>query len=138
MALDSGELERLADDILNDRVISTDLFCAECGYNLRTLRYLGRCPECGSEYNARHLWMKGIFTAGMLRFPAAEYAGGLATLAISAALIASGLRPPSQWMLAFGLAFLGMGGLYARAAWRGTARYLHFWTVARRIEADDD
>lgn len=27
--------------------IESDLFCVHCGYNLRTLEVLGRCPECG-------------------------------------------------------------------------------------------
>lgn len=28
-------------------LIDSDLFCVHCGYNLRTLEVLGRCPECG-------------------------------------------------------------------------------------------
>src|SRR5204863_7208209 len=29
--------------------LETDVPCAQCGYNLRTLRADGRCPECGSD-----------------------------------------------------------------------------------------
>jgi hypothetical protein len=29
-------------------VIADDLSCVICGYNLRGLRFTGRCPECGS------------------------------------------------------------------------------------------
>lgn len=29
--------------------IAADLVCAACGYNLRTLQVVGRCPECGSR-----------------------------------------------------------------------------------------
>ena len=35
-------------------------YCANCGYNLRTLHVIGRCPECGTEYNARPLEMINV------------------------------------------------------------------------------
>jgi hypothetical protein len=30
-----------------DEIVDSDLHCAGCGYNLRTLTFSGRCPECG-------------------------------------------------------------------------------------------
>ena len=61
MVLSENELDRLADEMYLDRRIAHSVYCGECGYNLRTLPYAGRCPECGGEYNARPLIMKGIF-----------------------------------------------------------------------------
>jgi len=61
MVLGTDELERLADDAYRERRIAGTVYCGNCGYNLRTLFYVYRCPECGHEYNARPLVMKGIF-----------------------------------------------------------------------------
>jgi len=57
----TDELERIADDMWKDRRITSPTYCEKCGYNLRTLPHVHNCPECGSEYNARPLLMKGIF-----------------------------------------------------------------------------
>ncbi len=137
MSLTSGELDRLAEDILLDRVISADLFCANCGYNLRTLRFRGRCPECGSDYNARRLWMDGVFTAGMLEFPTGDWFGTILGLGLGALFIAFGVKPPVEWRLMFGIVFLLVGGFYLRSAWKRTGRYLHFLSIARRIKAQE-
>lgn len=32
--------------------ITRDVHCAACWYNLRGLGFLGRCPECGTRYDA--------------------------------------------------------------------------------------
>lgn len=61
MVLGTDELERLADEAYKERRIGGTVYCGNCGYNLRTLYYVYRCPECGQEYNARPLVMKGIF-----------------------------------------------------------------------------
>lgn len=139
MSLTSDELVRLGEDILTDRFISSDLYCAECAYNLRTLPYRGRCPECGSDYNARQLWMDGIFTAGMLKFPTDDYLGIVFTFAPGVLLLASGINPVVEWRVMFGAVFLIIGALFIRAAWKHTGRYLHFRGIMRRIgqsEAD--
>src|SRR5262245_37669437 len=31
---------------MSESCIENDLLCGRCGYNLRTLRWTGRCPEC--------------------------------------------------------------------------------------------
>ncbi len=61
MVIGSDELEKLAEDSFKDRRIGGTIYCGGCGYNLKTLPYLYQCPECGQEYNARPLVMKGIF-----------------------------------------------------------------------------
>lgn len=32
----------------NEQVIGSDFACVECGYNLRTMKHSGDCPECGT------------------------------------------------------------------------------------------
>ena len=40
--------------------IDCDLQCLTCGYNLRTLRRDGLCPECGSPVaDSLHTWLAG-------------------------------------------------------------------------------
>ena len=138
MGLTSDELQRLAEDILFERLISTNLFCANCGYNLRTLGYAGRCPECGSEYNARKLWMEGVFTAGMLEFPTGDWFGAVLTGGLGVLLAAWGTNPVVGWRLMFAVVLLLLAGFYVRSAWRRTGRYLHFQGIARRIKAAEE
>ena len=137
MGLTPGELQRLAEDILADRAISANLYCANCGYNLRTLPYRGRCPECGSVYNARKLWMDGVFTAGMLEFPTGDVFRAIVALGAGLLFTVSGLRWAASWQLMFGLAFLLIGGFYVPSAWRRTIRYFHFRGIDRRIRANE-
>jgi len=40
---------------IHDAVVATDLGCRTCGYNLRTLAWSARCPECGSAVDASRL-----------------------------------------------------------------------------------
>ena len=74
MVLGTDELERLADDAYKERRIGGTVYCGGCGYNLKTLPYLYQCPECGQEYNARPLIMKGIFLPLNITPPFADMA----------------------------------------------------------------
>ncbi|HUU84893.1 MAG TPA: hypothetical protein VM243_15445, partial [Phycisphaerae bacterium] len=102
MALSRLELERLAEDILADRVIIGNTYCGRCGYNLRTRPYSGRCPECGGQYNARPLRMQGVFDARLVVFPASDIFAALFTLGLGAWMILSGIQPMSEWHLFWG------------------------------------
>ena len=113
-----------------------DLHCARCGYNLRTLPYLGRCPECGGNYNARPLRMDGIFTAQMLVFPTGDVVSAVFTCGLAAALIPGGVGSQDEWRLFCGLICIVMGSFFVRSAWRRAARYFRFRARARRIESD--
>ena len=138
MALSRAELDRLAEDILADRVIVGNVYCGRCGYNLRTLPYTGRCPECGSNYNARALRMRGIFDSRLVEFPAGDIFAALLTLALGAWLFLTGISPLAQWKLFFGLVALVMGAFFVRSSWTRTARFFFFRGIQRRIEAEDD
>lgn len=43
-------------------IITADVRCFSCGYNLRTLSTAGRCPECGMSIAA--WWRSSLFRAG--------------------------------------------------------------------------
>ena len=78
MVVSHDDLDRLADDIYKNRRISGWIYCGNCGYNLRTLPYVYTCPECGHEYNARPLTMRGIFLPHEASFPLRDLAALLA------------------------------------------------------------
>jgi len=46
--------------------IQTDLLCIGCGYNLRTLKHTGLCPECARPVResmfsgAQHIWLRKV------------------------------------------------------------------------------
>jgi hypothetical protein len=134
MGLTSSELQQLAEDILSDRYISTNLHCSGCGYSLRTLRYVGRCPECGSEYNARKLWKEGVFSAGMLEFPIGNWLGTVLTVGGGGLFLLGWFTLAIDWLLMFAVLSFLLGVFYVRATWKTTARYLHFLDIVRRIE----
>ena len=138
MGLSRAELDRLAEDILADRVIVGNVYCSRCGYNLRTLSFTGRCPECGGEYNARPLKMDGIFDVRLVEFPAGDVFAAIFTLGLGGWLTLTGIVPLAQWSLFFGLVFLVMGGFFARSAWTRTARFFFCRGVIRRIESGLD
>lgn len=138
MGLTQGELELLAEDILGRRGISSNLYCAECGYSLRALPYVGRCPECGSEYNARKLWKEGVFTAGMLTFPAGDVFAVMVLLGLVALFVAWGLQISNGGPLVVGLALLMIAAFYTPSVWKRLARYFRFRAIVRRMEAEEE
>ena len=135
--MNTDELERLADDIMLDRLITGDLFCAECGYNLRTLPRRGRCPECGSDYNTRKVLLEGVFAAGMLVFPTGEVLGAMVTTGLVGVFLAWGIRPVVEWRLMFAVVFAVLAVLYLKPAWKSLGRYMRFRGIVRRIQRDD-
>ena len=138
MALSRAELDRLAEDILADRIIVGNVYCGRCGYNLRMLPYMGRCPECGGEYNARPLRMQGIFDARLVVLPASDIFAAILTLGLGATLILSGIRPMVEWRLFWGAVSMVLGVFFARSSWVCMARFFYFRRIARRIEMDED
>lgn len=121
-----------------DRSIHMDLFCAECGYNLRTLPYVGRCTECGSRYNARPLRMEGIFTSQLAEFPVANVFGALLTWGLVVVLVPFSLQPEDEWRWLFVVIFAVVASLYTRLSWIGVGRFLRFRRLVRRIELGEE
>ncbi len=133
MVLGTDELERLADDAYKERRIAGTVYCGNCGYNLRTLFYVYRCPECGQEYNARPLVMRGIFLPQNVSPPFVEMFAVVFCGPIAFVLIDGATQPfePTGFVMGLGAAILTV--VYLWLAYGRWARVLRARIIARRI-----
>ncbi|MFH0980076.1 MAG: hypothetical protein V2A79_00870 [Planctomycetota bacterium] len=136
MGLSSNDIEKLSKDIFTERRLGHSVFCGNCGYNLRTLPYIGRCPECGNEYNARPAVRKGIYVSTEVWFPGVELLCTVFFLGWAGVWLSTGFKPVVPWQVTFGSVFLIVGGISAYLFYRRLGRYLHFLWVARHLEDD--
>lgn len=133
MSLSTGDLDRLSDDIYRDRRISGSVYCGNCGYNLRTLPYAHACPECGNEYNARALSMKGIFLPHEMSVPVGETLGTLVFAAVAFFLVRGAWNPPIPEQLVFAALPAALSVAYAVVACRRFIRLFKLLGISRRI-----
>jgi len=84
------------------KTISSDVFCYQCGYNLRGLSSSHKCPECGNEI-AESLGRWTVWPKLPLRLAAAFALLGIA-LTIAPLLL---FRPPRPDVYEFGGPVLG-------------------------------
>ena len=137
MGISNADAEHLADEIYLDRRIVGQVYCGRCGYNLRTLPYKYRCPECGNEYNARPLIMRGVFKPHEMEFPYGNYILA-AVLAIAAFAFGHNAFSPVKWVpIGFAGGFVVLMLTYLVQAASRTRRYFHCLSIARRIEAEE-
>lgn len=134
MVIQESELRRLQSDPTRMREMVGEVYCASCGYCLKALPYFGRCPECGSVYNAQSLNMTGIYTSHYLRPPIGLAFGTLVSLAIGSWLLIMAAAHWSVWRLGFGVFFSGTGVLYLRSLLREAGRFLRSRSVEKMIE----
>ena len=121
-----------------ERTLSRSVFCDRCGYNLRRLPYVGRCPECGNAYNARPLRLKGIYHAFDRKFPLLDIFVAIACVATGVVMIVRSLNPVSRWGLIGGSAFVLLGLAFAATAYGDATRYLRFRGIMRRAEIEEE
>ena len=138
MGLSTDDLDKLSRDVFSERRIGYSIYCSQCGYNLRSLPYIGRCTECGSEYNARPAVRKGVYISTEVRFPTVELVCVVFFLGSGVLLAIGGHRQVVPAMLTFGFLFLVTGVISAYLFYHRLGQYLHFRWVARHIESDDD
>ena len=140
MSMHSDELEMLADQTFKDAVITSSLYCDSCGYNLKTLPYVGLCTECGHRYNARPLKMDGIFTPQRLEIPLGDAAAGVLSGLVSAGMIIRALAPsPSRGVYVLFAVALGlMSAAFAWIMYRKLCKYMRFRRIGKRIETGLD
>jgi hypothetical protein len=99
-----------------DAQIVGDLGCAGCGYNLRGLRVVGNCPECGAAIaDSLYVLIKPALVAEALR----SFANSYGTFFV---LVIGCLGGFQGWQLIATAIILGFGALY-RLWWAGM---LHF------------
>lgn len=137
MALSSTDLDHIADDVYKDRIITGTLYCGNCGYNLHSLPYVHTCPECGNQYNARPLMMKGIFFPHETYFPASELAVVLLLAPIIFVFVWGGINPVEYDRLAFAATLAVIMTLFAVQGYRRFIRFCKFHTIARRIALEE-
>ncbi len=120
--------------------IDESVYCGTCGYNLRTLPWIGRCPECGSHYNARWKTRHGIFLPQELRFPL----GDVFTTTVCAATtgflaLRIAVTHPFPWALGVLCLLLAIATLQALlSTCESVGRYMRFRSVGRDDRDDDD
>ncbi|MFQ5414328.1 MAG: hypothetical protein ACE5E6_07695 [Phycisphaerae bacterium] len=138
MVIGSDELEQLSDGIYQDRIIPTSLYCGTCGYNLRMLRYVGVCPECGHAYNARPLKLEGIFLPHLVEFPAGDAASFVFSGIAAAGLLRAGIAPFRSEYVFVGLAMAAMAVAFLRRTYVKACRFIKFRHIARKIAFRED
>ncbi len=109
---------------LERRPVEGDRQCDQCGYNLRGLRFGGRCPECGTTIRYRRdptLWFDELPLTLIRRF---QRSCLLATVTLFGMMALAVVRfqaaPPGS-----GTALLSGIGVWVYAAWRLTVPFDH-------------
>jgi hypothetical protein len=132
------ELERIVDQTYAERRISDSTYCAHCGYNLRTLPYVGICPECGRRYNARPLKMENIFNSYGIVLPYSETFSAALGIGLAIALFRGAAGSGDASRVTFGVIFAALGITFAVRAFVQTRRFLRTREVLKRVEAEEE
>ncbi|MBU0718286.1 MAG: transposase, partial [Planctomycetes bacterium] len=133
--------ERLEDDILYDRRITGSMYCANCGYNLKTLPRVYTCPECGSSYNARRQPMEGIFFPSDAEPPISAMAWALGCSVLAILLLVRSFNPFREDIFFVGLIFGVLAVCLIYRASGAVGRFLKFRALAKDIirrQAEED
>lgn len=133
MSLNSEELARLADDYFRGIRLAHELHCGECGFNLITQPYSGRCPECGNDYNARPTVMKGIFIPGSVVPPIWPAVLLIVSGLVSAQFVRSAVTPLDMERLFVAVVVLLIPGYFGWRVWHDTAKFLKQRAIERYI-----
>ena len=136
-AIERDELDLMMDG-LHERVITDVLFCAACGYQLRMLPFIGRCPECGNSYNARSLHKDGIFVPESAEFPATDILAALASAGVALWLAGGLLRHFDLWTLVFLALFGYLSVAFSRQSYVRLGLFIKGQRMASRIESEEE
>jgi len=138
MSFNTDELDRLADEMLRGARLAHSVYCGECGYNLKTLPYLGQCPECGHRYNARPLKMEGVFNPQSLELPIID---GLTVIMLACMgwfLLRGAFSPLQSGSVFLGALTLGVCGAVLSRFISRLRRFLKFRDIESRISSGED
>ncbi len=109
---------------LERRPIEDDRQCDQCGYNVKGLKFGGRCPECGTPIRYRRdptLWFDELPLTLIRRF---QRSCLLATVTLFGMMALAVVRLQAA-SPGFGTALLAGIGLWVYAAWRLTVPFDH-------------
>lgn len=138
MALSSRELDRYAEDVYKDRRITRSVYCGNCGYNLKTLPYVYRCPDCGQEYNARPRVLQGIHQPHLVEIPFGDIASTLFCGLCVFLLLRQGFFPIGLWRLIAVLVFVALTLIFLSQTWSKLAALSKSRRIAKRIAANEE
>lgn len=136
-AIEREELDLMMDG-LHERVITDVLFCAGCGYQLRMLPFIGRCPECGNSYNARSLHKDGIFVPELAELPATDILAALASAGVALWLGGGLLGHFDLWTLVFLALFGYLSVAFSRQSYVRLGLFIKGQRMASRIESEEE
>jgi hypothetical protein len=133
-------MAQVGKDVEHARGLTYDTFCAGCGYNLRTRPRVGRCPECGNEYDTRPLHLRGLLGMDAKAFPLIGLRDVVLALLVVAPFLVVGLEG-HVWGYyvagAFALIAAYLGIVFVRGAVRW-GRYSALMRQARREQNEKD
>lgn len=121
-----------------ERTLSYSVYCDGCGFNLRYQTYVGRCPECNGEYNARPTSMLGILNPSELRLPLVDGLLAVICLGFGGSWLAANLNPVNDWIVVGASLIILLGLGLAKRVWVETSRYLRLRHVFYRVDSDND
>ncbi len=125
MALEHEQLEHMLEEDEGPRLMTQPAICDQCGYQLRGLPFVGRCPECGNSYRVRGRKTEGIFVPGSAEFPASDLVAGL-------------VRRFDLWSLLFAAILGYMGFVFLRQGLRRLKQFVRGQRIASQADSDDD
>ncbi len=121
-----------------ERTLSYSVYCGGCGFNLRYQTYVGRCPECNGEYNARPTSMRGILNPAELKLPLVDGLLAVICLVFGGSWLGANLNPVNDWVVVLASLVLLLGLGLGRRVWVETGRYLRLRHVFHRAGSDED
>jgi len=137
MSFSPRDAERLAESADKDRSILHSLYCANCGFNLRFRKYVDRCPECNSPYNARPTVMKGIFRPDDAVFPVRDIPLILVALGLGLWILVRAFKPVNDWLIILGGGLTLVGLRYSWVKVGEIRRFYRYWRIRQRIKLEE-
>ncbi len=138
MPLEDEYLEHLLEEDEGPRLMTNSAICDPCGYQLRGLPFVGRCPKCDNFYSVRGGKTEGIFVPHAAKFPAMDLAAGLAGGGLSLWLVAGLVRWFDLWTLLCAGILGYTGFVFLRQGLRRLRRFTRGQKIASQADSDDD
>ncbi len=127
-------MAKVGQEIFQAIGIDRSLYCSECCYNLMTRPKIGRCPECGNEYDARAGAQRGVLIPQLVRWPLGDLFYTLISGAISGVAFYYTVKEREVQYLIAGLPFIVLALLLLRGTWK---KFWQTWRInSLQREAD--